>query len=268
MNDLAQINRDLQSSTYTKEMATLVKETNIISEEDAKFLADNVDHFKSIIEKSYMWRTMGQKLSIVSDGFHPTLHSKFHQAIIEAKVQFNETFRLAVDAEKAKLDVEDVELDLEEIEQRMKDLDPTSIAFKKEDVLRRRKELELKEKAISLNNYKTAAYYRMREVKQWKEIQDDLYAKLKAEGKTDEEIWNKESAELEDQFFTFLNNLSGIPKSTSAAEVNNLVGLARYAVEQARQIGMLDDLVSRCNGQQLEALRMLGVIKIKEKDEQ
>lgn len=255
------MSNELEKVTYTREIAKLVNDTQLLSDEDSKFLTENVQHFKDIMENTYMWRTMGQKLSIISDQFHPTIHGKFHQAILEAKVQFGETFRLAVDAEKAKLDVEDIQLDIEEIEERMKDLDETSVQYRKEDVLLRRKEIELKEKAINLNNFKTAAFYRMRELKQWKEIQDVLRARMEEAGMSEDEIWNKEASELEDQFFQFINKLIGIPQSTNAGEVNNLVGLARYAVEQAKQIGIFDKLITKCNEQQVEILRKFGFMK-------
>lgn len=255
------MDNQLEKITYTKEIAKLVNDTQLITEEDSKFLSENVEHFKNIMERTYMWRTMGQKLSIISDQFHPTVHGKSHQAILEAKVQFNETFRLAVDAEKAKLDVEDIELDLEAIEEDMKSMEPTSIDFKKADVERRRKEIVLKEKAINLNNYKTAAHYRMSELKQWKEIQDILYNRLKESGMSDEDIWNKEASELEDQFFQFINKLTGLSQSTNAGEVNNLVGLAKYAVEQAKQVGIFDMLLSKCNQQQISTMRKFGFLQ-------
>lgn len=252
------MSNELEKVTYTKEIAKLVNDTQLLSEEDAKFLSTNVQHFKDIMENTYMWRTMGQKLSIISDQFHPTVHGKFHQAILEAKVQFGETFRLAVDAEKAKLDVEDIQLDIEELEEQMKEMEESSVQYRKTDVELRRKEIELKEKAINLNNFKTAAFYRMRELKQWKEIQDRLRAVMEEAGMSEEQIWNKEASELEDQFFQFINKLIGIPQSTNAGEVNNLVGLAKYAVQQAKEIGIFDKLVAKCSEQQIGILRKFG----------
>lgn len=249
--------KDLTNSQYATEIANIITGTHLISEEDSKFLSLNVDNFKAILENSYMWRTKGQKLSIISDQFHPTLHSKFHQAILEAKVQFTELMRLSVDAEKAVLDVEEIQINLEEIQNSLENV-RSQIESKKLDVEKRRKEVDLRQKMIEMNHYKTAAKYRMKEIRQWKEIQDNLYSLMKDEGRRDEDIWNKESAEVEDQFFQFLNKLVGVEQSTDAAEVNNLVGLARYAIVQAEKEGMLEILVNRCSEQQLETLRKLG----------
>jgi len=263
------MSNDLMNPQYTSEIAKVIRETQLITEEDSKFLSDNAGNFTSIMDNSYMWRTKGQKLSIISNQFFPTNHSKFHQAILEAKVQFTELMRLAVDAEKAKLDIEDLELDIQEIEEIMFTMDNKSIQWKKNDVELRRRQIDFRQKMIDLNHYKTAAKYRMKEVKQWKDIQDGLYDEMIKNKMSDEDIWNKESGELEDQFYMFLGKMNGIDQSTDAAEVANLTGLARFAVEQAIQMGVFQILVKKCNHNQLIALEKLGYITRQEssKDE-
>lgn len=256
MNNLPQ-----QLQKQTNDIVSIVKDTQIISTEDAKFLSENVENFKNIIEHTYMWRTKGQKLSIISNEFFPTIHSKFHQCILETKVQFNELFRLSVDAEKAKLKVEKISIDIEEIQNKLtKELN--EFKNKKLEIKLKEKELDLRQKAAELSNFQTAASYRMKELKQWKEIQDDLYNKMKQNNYTDEQIWNKEAEELEDQFYLFLNKLNGIEQSTNAAEVSNLTGLAKFAIEQAKQSGNFERLVNKCNQEQLETLEKLGYITL------
>ncbi len=259
---------DLMNPEYTTEIAKIIKETRLISEKDNKFLSDNAENFKKIADNSYMWRTKGQKLSIISNQFFPTDHSKFHQAILETKVQFNELMRLAVNAENAKLDVEDVQLDIEGIRGRMNRMNSKAdIEYRQSDVELRRKEINLRQKVIDLNHFQTAAKYRMKEVKQWKEIQDGLYENMTKAGMKDKDIWNKESQELEDQFFLFLSKMNGIEQSTDAAEVTNLSGLARFAVEQAIEMGVFEILVRKCNQVQMRSLAKLGYIREKTEEE-
>lgn len=261
------MSKELMNPQYTTEIAKIIRETHLITEEDNKFLTDNAGNFKKIADNSYMWRTKGQKLSIISNQFFPTDHSKFHQAILETKVQFNELMRLAVSAENAKLDIEEVELDVEEVEHRMKTMETNTIEFKKNDVQLRRLQIDFRQKMIDLNHFKTAAKYRMKEVKQWKDIQDGLYESMSKAGMSDEDIWNKESQELEDQFFMFLSKMNGIEQSTDAAEVTNLSGLAKFAVEQAIEMGVFEILVRKCNKVQMQSLAKLGYIRQKTEEE-
>jgi hypothetical protein len=70
--------------------------------EDTQFLMDNSQHLGLVMEKTFMWRTNFQKRSIINDVNHPTNHSKFHQAILEQKVQFDQTLYLAKEFEDFK----------------------------------------------------------------------------------------------------------------------------------------------------------------------
>lgn len=249
-------------TSLIKNMVEEVRNTSIITKEDGNFLAQNVENFSEILKNTYIWRTWGQKLSIISDDYHPTTHSKFHQVILESKVFFENMVRLSADGEKVKIELEELQLDLEESAERLSKLQLGSIAYRRELLLQEKFNIEIKMKLFSFEECKNAMVYRVKELKQWKEIQDQLYSKMIEEGMTEDQIWNKESpiAEIEDQFFMFLNNLKGLNNSTDGAEVNNLIALARHGVNQAQHAGIFSLLVKKCNEEQLAALNFLDNI--------
>lgn len=216
------------------DIVSAVKNTAIMKTEDYNFLMENSEHLGLVMEKTFMWRTDFQKRSIVNDLNHPTLHSKFHQAILEQKVQFDQTLYLAKEFEDKKLEVEELECDLEEV-----DLDDT-ISKKRKDIKRRKITLDLQFAQYMLNNMKIAMDYRMSEVRGWQEIENELIDLMHQQGYTDEEIWQRDYNEVEELFFRSMNNLQGISKTTDGGEYNNLISIAVYAYKQARDANLLE----------------------------
>ncbi len=234
-----------------------VKNTSIVSKEQGEFLLANTENFNSIMKNTYVWRTKNQKLSIVSDDYHPTLHSKFHQVILESKVFFENMIQLWAESERSKIDLQRKELDLQESEEKLSSLDHNSLAYKREILNQEEIKIDLKIKVFNFEQNKNAMNYRIKELQQWKEIQDALYTEMKKEGLSDEEIWDKETNEIEGHFFLFLNNLKGIGNSTDGGEINNLIALARHGVKTAKQAGIYDRLIKKCTPAQLNALKLL-----------
>lgn len=225
-----------------------IRPLQVIKAEDQAFLVEHKQHFAQVFEKVHIWRTDTQKLSIVSDNYHPTNHSKFHQSILEQKVQLDQAFYLAKDFEMKKLEVEELLLDLE-------DLGDTA-----RDAIRRKKiEIDLAFKRYELDQMRIAMNYRMDEVKGWQKIQQDLLEKMRSSGMDEETIWSKNAGEVESMFFATLTNLQGLAKSTDGGEANNLIALARFYTQKIREAGRLEELKQKCNPAQLDSLRFLGL---------
>lgn len=223
-----------------------VQDFGVMKKDDASFLVENKDHLMKVFDKVYMWRTESQKRSILSDSYHPTLHGKFHQAIAEQKVQLDQAFYLAKDFEMKKLEIEELLLDVDEL-----------AYTKRDDIIRKKKMLEINFKQYELKQMEIAMNYRMEEVKGWQELQNEILDLMKTDGMSEDEIWNKNIGEVEDNFFLFLTNLCGLPQSTDGGEVQNLYALARFGVRQAKQAGVYDKLITRCNKNQLWAIDQL-----------
>lgn len=223
----------LGTQTVT-DIVTAVKMVPVMKKEDYDFLMEKSEHLGLVMEKTWMWRTDFQKRSIVNDLSHPTLHSKFHQAILEQKVQFDQALYLAKDFEEKKLQVEELECDLEELKEN------TELSEKRKDIKSRKIKMDLQFAQYQLNNMQIAMNYRMSEVRGWQQIEEELIDAMRAEGYSDEEIWQKDSGEVEELFFRSMNNLQGIQKTTDGGEYNNLISVAVYAYEQAKEANLLE----------------------------
>ncbi|HNQ20092.1 MAG TPA: hypothetical protein PKI46_03410 [Bacteroidales bacterium] len=235
-----------------------IRPSELFSKEDISFFVAKKEEIKKTFTNTYMWRTDGQKRSIINDFNFPTIHSKFHQALLEQKVQLNETLELSKAYEETLLEVEDLGYELEELHRNF-DKEVDELQKKRLSVAIRKKELELQYKNYALENQKIACNYRMKEVKGWENIKDSLFNKLKEHGYTEEEIYNKETGEVETQFFTYLNNYLTLENSTNAAEVANLTASALFAIQQAIDTGMIDRLLNQCNPDQINGLKKLGL---------
>jgi len=267
MNDITTQEEKFNLSVIEKPVATqmlaILNRNEVISPEDNKFLADHSVSLQKTLVNTWIWRTQAQHESILSDQFHPTMHSKFHQAILEQKVQFTESVRLAKEYSILQLRKEEKMIELEELEERKNNV--LSIAGKfsedskktearelrKAEIAINRVQIELQEIAYQLTEMKIAMDYRMKEVRSWEEIKEALLAKMQSLGLSEEQIYNKEFGELESYFYLFVNNLRGLEKSTDGGEVNNLIGLARWIWNKARVMGVLAQLLERCTAEQI-----------------
>jgi len=221
-----------ESNELLSGVISAVKDIQVIKDDDMKFLVEHKEHLAAVFENVHMWRTDSQKRSIISDAYHPTLHSKFHQAICEQKVQLDQAFYLAKDFEMKKLEIEELALDLEELGDTTRD-----------DIKRKRIQIDMQFKQYELKQMEIAMNYRMSEVKGWQQLEQQLLEQMRAEGMDEETIWNKNAGEIEFMFFQFLTNLQGLKNSTDGAEAHNLVALAMFGVQQAKEIGKFDEWV-------------------------
>lgn len=228
------------------DIVTAVKTLPVMKEEDSHFLMEHSEHLGMVLENTFMWRTDWQKRSIINDLQYPTLHGKFHQCILEQKVQFDQAMYLAKDFENLKLDVEELQCDLEELGD-----------TKRDEIKRRRIMLDLQFKQYELNQMQIAMKYRMSEVKGWQVIEEDLIAAMREAGLSDANIWHKDAGEMINMFFLTMNNLRGIAKSTEAGEYSNLVSLACHSYKVVKEAGMLEELKAQCDANQLDSINFV-----------
>lgn len=244
----------LDEKSISNDLIQYVNTLHLLEKDDKEFLLKNKEHLGKIMINTFMWRTDAQKRSIISDNYHPTIHSKFHQAVLEQKVQFTEAIRLAKDFELKKIKVEKLLLDLDVLNNKTQALSENSVEFKKMELDRKELEVIIQYEQFELQEMKIAMQYRMKEVKNWQSIEYELLELLKQQGADEKDIWDKEYGEIEDMFFLFLNNLQALPQAQDTAEINNLIALAKFSVQQAKEKGILDKLKARCNIKQLQAL--------------
>lgn len=241
-----------------------VKPLSLFENEDLIFFEEKSLEIKKVFEKTWMWRTDGQKRGIINDSQFPTVHGKFQQAILEQKVQLDQTLVLGKSFEETKLDQEDLQYQIEEQMEKY-DNETNEIAKKRIDVAIRKLKLNLQYKSYELESQKNAFTYRMKEVKGWENIKDKLKEIMTSQGISEEDMYNKEAGEVTNAFFSYLNKYTDLGNSTDGAEIHNLTSLAIFGIQQAQDYGILDSLMRRCNAKQKAALTKLGVVEEKNK---
>ena len=223
---------------------------------DIEFLREHSQHLATVFEKSYMWRTQIQKKSIISDIYHPTLHSKFAQAILEQRVQTEQSFYLAKDFEMKKLEIAELQCDLEDLIPS----DGTEMS-QRNSVKAKKFQIEIQFKQYELKNIQITMKWRMSEIIGWQKILDELLIIMRESGMSEEEIWNKDEGEIIDMFYLTLNNLQGLKSSSDGAEHNNLIALAMFAYNEVKALNLLGSLVAKCTPLQLEGIKFLEGIQ-------
>ena len=240
----------LHSNRAVSSILNAVKSVPVMKEDDFKFLQEKSEHLQTVMESTHMWRTDLQKESIINDIDFPTIHSKFHQCILEQKVQFDQTMYLAKDFENLKLDMELLECDLDE-------LAPIG-ENKRDDIKRRKIELDIKFKSYELEQMRIAMNYRMAEVKGWQVIEERLLEIMRNDGLSEEEIWSKNTGEIKSMFYVAINRLKGLEGGQrDSAEFNNIIAYAVYAYNTAKNAGLLEDLLTNCNPIQIQSIQFL-----------
>jgi hypothetical protein len=228
-----------------------IKGVSVFAPGDIQFLEEKREHLAAVLERTHIWRTDTQKRSIVSDGYHPTPHSKFHQAMLEQKVQFEQTLYLAKDFESKKLEIEEIECELEELES-------SDLSEKRKDIKKRKLLLDLNFKQFELKQMQISMHYRMDEVKGWQTIEEDLLKTMREVEKLPEDlIWSKDRGELVSFFFVSMTNLQGLQTSSDGAERNNLVNLARFTYGEVLRRGILDQLKPMLNPEQAASAKFI-----------
>lgn len=235
-------------NSLVTDIVEAVRKLPVIKAEDAKFLQENSKHLTQVLENTHMWRTDEQKRQILNDFHFPTIHAKFHQAMLEQKVQFDQAMYLAKDFEVKKLEIEELECDIEELGD-----------SKRDDIKRRKFGIELQFKQYELKQLQIAMDYRMKELKGWQDIQNNLLAKMRDQGIDEQAIWSKDEGEITAMFFHALNQFASINTTTDSAERGNLIAAATHAVNRVKESGRLEELKGKCNELQLASLMALGL---------
>lgn len=269
---------EVNPDNIAQNLVTVVTKTNIMTPEDKKFFIENTERWGMVQQNCHIWRTNTEKKSILSE--LPTTHLKFHQALLENKVFIDETVRLAKEAEIQKLDAEELYVDIENLKSEISELEnekagyqeedikykKISYEIRKKDIELRKKTVELQEKAYQIQQSAIAMKYRVDELKDWKTFEDEMINEMKSQGLSEEEIWDKNSAQLQGYFYLFLTKYNSVKSSTDSGEVHNLTYLAKFAVEEVIKAGEFRSSLARCDRTQLQSLMELGYIGIKEEN--
>lgn len=228
------------------DIITSVSKLPVFKTGDIEFLQQNAGHLTAVMENTQMWRTDVQKRSILNDTHFPTDHAKFHQAMLEQKVQLDQALYLAKDFELKKLEVLELECDLEELGD-----------SKRDEIKKQKIHIETQFKNYELKQMQIAMKYRMDEVRGWQQIQNELLEKMRSEGISEDQIWSKNVGEFKALFFLSLNNLQSLPHTTDSAERSNLISMAVFTYKTAEQSGLLESFIPECTPAQYDSIAFI-----------
>lgn len=163
--------------------ADVLSGMHLIKPEDIKFLQAHAPEFQERFKNRSIFRSRFEmEFGVLNDDEHPTVDSKYWQAIGEQNVHVSEFINVTNDYKKQCADQEIIEAEIEELQEDLKvmmsDPNTPSYLIKKKNAEIRKKEVDLDQNIFGQANLQKTAQERMKEIKNWEEIIE----KLKAQG--------------------------------------------------------------------------------------
>jgi len=153
---------------YTKLGVTKIRDGDILEKDDMKSISKLTQELQRVFEVHQLWRTETEiRYSVLNDTSFPTPASKYWQSIREQNVFWEQLVELSCNYQKTQ-----GELDLLEIE-----FDEIKGNNKKSNAQRKIKDAEIKQKQFGLMNMRLQGHDRVREIKLWEKIKNELLKK-------------------------------------------------------------------------------------------
>jgi len=155
----------------------IFKTEGLVKKEDYEFLNKHKEDFEKRFATRALFRSKAEMLgSVLNDAVHPTADSKYWQSIGEQNVHLTELANLHYEIKKQRADNEYLEAEIEEIEHNLKGA--KGFEKKKLQATLNKKSAELEQSRFGLAQSNKMAQERIREIKHWEEIIQDLVPQL------------------------------------------------------------------------------------------
>lgn len=178
-----------------------------------------------------IWRTWTEaNYSVLNDLKFPTPASKYHQALKEQLVFFENLVQLAFDYQEALIDLDEAE----------------EMLLKADGWEKRRLEVKRQRLLFNIEGMKLQARERIREIMMWSDIKKSL-----DDGTFD--IHNKDTDELIGLTLRYCREIPAAQKSKNAGEAVNIIGQAATMLKECQRRGVMD----RLGAEGRQALKML-----------
>ena len=150
---------------YTKLGVTKIRDVSILEADDMKSVSKLTKELQRCFEVKQMWRTETEmRYSVLNDVSFPTPASKYWQCVREQNVFWENLVQLSCDYQKTQGELELLEIEYDEIKG----------ASKKSQAQRKIKDAEIKQKQFGLMNMRLQGHDRVREIKLWEKIKNEL----------------------------------------------------------------------------------------------
>lgn len=157
----------------------VLKNTKLIKPEDFEFLLEHAEDLEKRFRTRSLFRSKTEMIAgVLSDYEHPTPDSKYWQAIGEQNVHLTELIGLCYEAQKNAADCELYEAEIEELKRKIES-ETDEIQIRKLQAKLKKKEIMLAQKEFGLVQAEKVAQERLREIRQWEGIIQELHKQLK-----------------------------------------------------------------------------------------
>lgn len=157
----------------------VLRNTELIKPEDFEFLHDHVEDFEKRFRTRSLFRSKTEMIAgVLNDAEHPTADSKYWQAIGEQNVHLTELIGLSYEANKLQAECELLEAEIEELEDRVRK-ETNEFRIKKLKAKIKQKGIEIAQKQFSIVQSQKVAQERLREIRHWEDIIQQLKPHLK-----------------------------------------------------------------------------------------
>ena len=157
----------------------VLRGTQLIKPEDFDFLYEHVDEYEKRFKTRGIFRSRTEMVAgVLNDAEHPTADSKYWQAIGEQNVHLTELINLSYETKKMEADCELLSAEIEGLERQIaKETD--DIEIKKLEAKIKKKKVTLAQKQFGATQSQKMAQERLREIRTWEEIIQQLKPQLK-----------------------------------------------------------------------------------------
>lgn len=206
----------------------IIKQGNFLSENDLSFVFDNIEVIQNNWDKRQTWRTETEmRISVLNDIKHPTAASKYWQCIREQSSFYESLVALSFDYRRNRLDRQEIEVEIKDEVSLFNRSSSSVVAIKIE-----RLKIDLEEKQFAQTNMEKQARERMREIKLWAKLMDEL-----DDGSFDTEDVN--THQLISYACRFEREKAVIGDNASPSEKANLIGQFNTAIRHLEENGLI-----------------------------
>ena len=150
---------------YTKLGVTKIRDVSILEKDDMQSVSKLTKELQRVFEVHQLWRTETEiRYSVLNDVSFPTSASKYWQCVREQNVFWENLVQLSCNYQKQQGELELLEIEYDEIKGNNK----------KSNAQRKIKDAEIKEKQFGLMNMRLQGHDRVREIKLWEKIKNEL----------------------------------------------------------------------------------------------
>lgn len=230
--------------TYSPQSLENITKSNFLNESDLDFIKAKAAELQDTFEKKQIWRTETEiKVSVLNDISFPTPASKYWQSIREQAVFYDNLIDLSFDYRKNEVNIKKTQREVAIL----------TTQFEYDDLIDldlEMKQIELEELLFRRANMELAAKDRVREIKIWSQIKEDLIEKDPTF-----DTQNVNTHQLVSYGQQFLLELEVLKKTSnpSFGEVQSALGKLQSTLKYGLENGLLLEMMKPLNNPVLKA---------------